>query len=241
MENEDCAAFLRTLEDGSADLVLTDPPYEVSRSTNFASGAPKGKDTDRFRLSMDFGEWDAGGRSEALGEAVRECFRVLRDGGQMICFYDLWKIGDLKSMMESAGFRQIRFIEWVKTNPVPLNSKVNYPTNAREAAVCGTKKGRPVFHSEYDSGIYRHPICRDAGRFHPTQKPVALMRELIEKHSEPGVMVVDPFMGSATTGAACLGAGRRFAGCELDREYFEKAEERLAGMLAGRNFPRPEL
>lgn len=229
LENQSCFDYLKTLDDESVSLVLTDPPYEVSRDTNFAAGEATGRDTDRFRVSMEFGDWD--NNFTGLDIAIKECYRVLKKGGTMICFYDLWKITTLKDYFEKAGFKQIRFIEWIKTNPVPLNSKTNYLTNAREIAIAGVKGGTPVFHSEYDNGIYSYPICHDKGRFHPTQKPVALLEELIEKHSNEGDLVLDCFAGSASTAVAAYNLNRNFTGCEASEEYFGKAAERLRNYI----------
>lgn len=225
LRHQNCFDYLKSLKDKSIGLVLIDPPYEVSRESNFQSGEATGRDTDRFRITMDFGEWDNG--FTGLGDVIRECYRVLKPGGTMICFYDLWKITTLKEYFEAAKFKQIRFVEWVKTNPVPINSKTNYLTNAREIAVVGVKNSRPTFHSEYDNGIYRYPICHDKGRFHPTQKPVALLEDLIRKHSNAGDLVLDCFAGSASAAVAAYNTGRDFTGCELSKEYFEKAVERL--------------
>lgn len=152
-----------------------------------------------------------------------EIYRVLKNGGTFICFYDLWKIESLREYMENAGFKQIRFIEWIKTNPVPINSKINYLTNSREVAIVGIKKSKPTFNSEYDNGIYSYPICQDKGRFHPTQKPLALMEELIKKHTNDGDIVLDCFAGSATTGVAALNLGREFYGCEVNTDYYNKS------------------
>ena len=225
LKNESCFDFLREIEDKSVDLVLIDPPYEISRDTNFQSGEKTGRDTDRFRISMDFGKWD--NKFTDFDIVIRECFRVLKKGGTFICFYDLWKITILKEMMEKTGFKQIRFIEWVKTNPVPINSKVNYLTNAREIAVLGVKGSSPTFNSEYDNAIYEYPICHDKGRFHPTQKPLELIKDLILKHSNPGDLVLDCFSGSATTAVAARETGRKFIGCEINENYFKKSLERL--------------
>ena len=82
--NQSCFNYLKTLEDESVSLVLIDPPYEVSRDTNFASGEAKGKDTDRFRVSMNFGDWDT--EFTGLDRVIKECYRVLKRGGTMICF-----------------------------------------------------------------------------------------------------------------------------------------------------------
>lgn len=183
LKNDDAARFLRSLPAGSVDLILTDPPYGISRKTNFSSGEPTGRDTDRFRVSMDFGSWDSG---VILSSVIPDMYRVLKDHGTIVCFYDLWKIGDLRKVLEGAGFRQVRFLEWLKINPVPLNSRKNYLTNAREAALSAVKKGKGVFNSVYDNGIYSYPICHDKSRFHPTQKPLELMEAIIRKHSLRG-------------------------------------------------------
>ena len=103
-------------------------------------------------------------------------------------------------------------------------------TNSREIAVTGVKCGKPVFHSEYDNGIYKHPIYHDKNRFHPTQKPIKLIEELIEKHSNKGDVVLDCFSGSGTTAIACINTYRNFVGCEISREYFEKSVERISSI-----------
>ena len=231
LANANCFEYLKEIKSNSVNLVLIDPPYEVSRDTNFSSGKPTGRDVDRFRVSMNFGDWD--NNFTGLDVVIKECYRVLKKGGTMICFYDLWKITTLKQYFENARFKQLRFIEWIKTNPVPLNSKTNYLTNAREIAVVGVKGGKPTFHSEYDNGIYSYPICHDKGRFHPTQKPVALLEELIEKHSNEDDLVLDCFAGSASTAVAAHNTHRNFIGCEISKEYWEKSAERLCQMGVG--------
>ena len=225
LENENCFDYLKKLKNNSVDLVLIDPPYEVSRETNFSSGEETGKDTDRFRVSMNFGDWDHGFQN--LDVVIKESYRVLKKGGTLICFYDLWKVTTLKEYFENAKFKQLRFIEWIKTNPVPLNSKTNYLTNSREIAVLGVKHGKPTFHSQYDKGIYEYPICQDKGRFHPTQKPLALIEELITKHSNPEDTVLDCFSGSGTTALASYNLKRNFIGCELSKDYYDKSIKRL--------------
>lgn len=234
LSNESCFDYIKKIPNNSVSLILTDPPYEISRETNFQSGEAKGEDTDRFRVSMNFGKWDE--HFAGLQEIVSECFRVLKVGGTMICFYDIWKLSVLREYYEQAGFRQIRYIEWIKTNPVPLNSKVNYLTNARECAIVGVKGKNPTFHSQYDNGLYSYPICHEKGRFHPTQKPVALMEDLIRKHSNEGDTVLDCFAGSGTTAVAAHNLNRNFLGCEISREYFEKSMDRLykLGIATGR-------
>ena len=227
--NEDCFKFIQTIPSKSVNLILIDPPYEISRPTNFQSGEETGKDTDRFRISMDFGEWDK--NFTGLNEIIKEGYRILKDGGTFICFYDLWKITPLKEMFEKNKYKQIRYIEWLKTNPVPINSKINYLTNAREIAVSAIKISKPTFNSSYDNGLYQYPICQDKGRFHPTQKPLAFIEELIKKHSNENDIVLDCFAGSCTTGLAAINTNRQFIGCEIDPEYYNKSIERLKKYL----------
>lgn len=227
--NQNCFELLPTIESKSIDLILIDPPYEISRSTNFQSGEETGRDTDRFRISMDFGEWDK--NFNGLEDVIREGYRILKDGGTFICFYDLWKIETLKGYFDNNKYKQIRFIEWLKTNPVPINSKINYLTNAREIAVSAIKRSKPTFNSSYDNGIYQFPICQDKGRFHPTQKPISLMEALIKKHSNENDIVLDCFAGSCSTGIAALNTKRNFIGCEIDKDYYDKSIKLLTPFL----------
>ena len=228
--NEDCFCFLSKIEDGSIDLVLIDPPYEISTTSGFSSSKETGRDTDRFRKYItDFGEWDK--KSNFIDVCIKELHRVLRAGGTLICFYDLWKITLLKEWMENAKFKQIRFIEWQKTNPVPINSKVNYLTNSREIALSAVKGAKPTFNSRYDNGVYCHPICHEKGRFHPTQKPLKLFEEIVLKHSNEGDIVLDCFSGSGTTAVASIITNRRFTGCEYNKEYFDKSMKRIAEVI----------
>lgn len=174
---------------------------------------------------MDFDAWDR--NLFSLNEVIAECYRVLKKSGTIICFYDLWKITALRKYLEDNNFRQIRFVEWVKTNPVPINSRLNYLTNAHEIAVTGVKCGKPIFNFEYDNGIYHYPICHEKGRFHPTQKPLELIKSIILKHSDENDLVLDCFSGSGTTAVACFMTGRKFVGCEISEEYFNKSVQRI--------------
>jgi DNA modification methylase len=232
--NEDCLQLLKKTNSGSVDLVLIDPPYTISRKTGLNSCGPKG--VERFKMSYEFGEWD--NELFDLLPVMNEAYRVLRDGGTIICFYDIWKMQTLKDWMEVARFKQVRFIEWIKTNPVPINSKVNYLTNSREIALTAVKKGKGVFHSKYDNGIYHYPICHERDRFHPTQKPLPLLEALIRKHSDEGAVVLDCFAGSASTGVAAYNCGRTFIGCEIDETYYNKSVERIGKLNdKSRNVP----
>ncbi len=224
IKKSDFVRFLKSLPLASVDLMLTDPPYNISRKTGFAALGEKS--VERFAVSMDFGKWD---HAEVdLDRLTRHAYRALRKGGTAIVFYDIWKLTTLAEAMTRAGFVQLRLIEWVKTNPVPLNSKRNYLTNSREIAVLAVKDSKPTFNSEYDNGQYHYPIPNNGTRFHPTQKPLPLFHDLVLKHSKPGDLVIDPFVGSGTTALAAICNGRKFAGCDVDADYIATAKQRVA-------------
>ena len=223
IENADYRDFMTSLPTASVDLILTDPPYNISKKTGFASVVNGEK---RFAVSMDFGPWD---QTEVnLEDMAKVFYETLRRGGTAIVWCDIWKIGKLKEAMESVGFKMIRQIIWQKTNPVPLNMRATYLSNSREMAIAAVKVGKPTFNSKYDSGIYEYPIPRHNGnRLHPTQKPLSLFEALVLKHSNQKDLVVDPFLGSGTTGIAAVRNFRRFAGCDLDKKYVQIARERI--------------
>ena len=169
----------------------------------------------KYGIQTDYGEWDSEFTLETLNEFIKEFHQVLRNGGTCVVFFDIWKITNLKDMLEKNKFKQLRFIEWIKTNPVPINSKVNYLTNSREMALTAIKKSKPTFNSQYDTGIYLYPIQRGKNRTHPTQKNLELFRTLIKKHSNEGDLVLDCFLGSGTTAVASVQTKRSFVGCEM--------------------------
>ena len=265
-------AYLQTaVADKSVDLVLTDPPYAISRTSGmqnhyeavqgdtlgktdaeweaYTASHPDIKGTavqksnflkygtiygKKYAVQTDFGKWDTATEftKEAMQAFVHLMYKKLRKGGTVIIFYDLWKITELKEMLEAVKFKQLRMIEWIKTNPQPINSKRNYLTNCREVAVVAVKHGSCTFHSQYDKGIYEYPLQSGKARFHPTQKSEALFTELITKHSNEGDLVMDPFLGSGTTIRACMTTKRRCVGCEFNNEFFVKMRAQLEPLVA---------
>lgn len=133
----------------------------------------------------------------------------------------------MKLAAESNKFKQLRLCRWDKTNPVPVNSKLNYLSNSTEYFMTAVKGGKPTFHSEYDKGIYTYPICSGSERtIHPTQKPLNLISDLVVKHSNSGDLVLDCFMGSGTTAVACIENDRHYIGYENNNEYYRIAISR---------------
>uniref|UniRef100_A0A6C0C5F2 C2H2-type domain-containing protein n=1 Tax=viral metagenome TaxID=1070528 RepID=A0A6C0C5F2_9ZZZZ len=108
----------------------------------------------KYSVQTEYGDWDKNFTMEMLDKFIGEYYKKLVPGGTVIIFFDIWKITPLKGLLEKHKFKQIRFIEWIKTNPQPLNQKVNYLTNCREIALLGVKGGKPTFNSKYDNAIY---------------------------------------------------------------------------------------
>ena len=269
IENTDGLTYLNKIDNNSVDLILTDPPYLISRDSGMNTHYNKvknneknnvkfvktEKDWEEYKLNnkdssfndkqksnylkfgtiygkkycvkTDYGDWDKKFTVDALDMFIKTYYKKLRKGGTLIMFFDIWKITTLKMLFEKHKFKQIRFIEWIKTNPQPINSSVNYLTNCREIALLGVKVGKPTFNSKYDTGIYRFPLQGGKHRFHPTQKSVLLFEELIKKHSNENDTVVDTFLGGGTTAIACKNTNRKFKGCEVSKEYYDKTQKIL--------------
>ena len=220
----DCFQVLEQLEDNSIDLILTDPPYQISRNSNFTKNSSNKKYN---KISLDFGNWD---KDEIdLDKLFYEYNRVLRSKGSVIIFYDIWKSSNIKYHAEKYGFKQPRVCQWVKTNPVPVNSKINYLSNSIEFFFTFVKGKSPTFHSSYDKGIYEFPICHGRERTsHPTQKPLSLIKDILLKHSNENHTVLDCFGGSGTTAVACKELNRKYIIIEQDESYHELILNRLS-------------
>jgi len=241
--------LLKTIESNSVDLVLTDPPYIISKKSGMQSHSERkpgdegyeqkskkkledGSEEEvdygrRFAVKTDYGQWDKDYTIDDLEKVINEFYRALRPGGSCIIFFDLWKMETLKKLLRK--FSKHRLIEWVKTNPMPINQYATYLSNAREIAISCVKGGKATFNSKYDKGIYEYPIYNGKDRFHPTQKSLPLFQELITKHSNEGDIVVDPYAGSGTTALAAKNTNRIFICGEPDEDYFKKGHERVFG------------
>ena len=228
----DCFDLIKDIDSKSVDLILVDPPYLISKSSGFSNisdTTSKEMATKYGKVSIDFGEWDKGELDWNL--LFKEYYRILKDSGTLIIFYDIWKSNDIKSMADKYKFKQPRVGQWQKTNPVPINSKINYLSNAIEFFFTFVKGKKPTFHSLYDNGVYKYPICHGKERYdHPTQKPLALISDIINKHSNEGDVVLDNFAGTGTTAHACILNNRNYIVIERDDKYFDILKFRIEGL-----------
>jgi DNA modification methylase len=229
----DCFELIKNIESKSVDLILVDPPYFISRDSNFnkySDETSKEMVNKYGSISIDFGEWDKGELDWNF--LFKEYNRILRDGGTLIIFYDVWKSTEIKTMADKYKFKQPRVCQWQKSNPVPINSKLNYLSNAIEYFFTFVKGKKPTFHSVYDNGVYRYPICHGKERYeHPTQKPLQLIVDIVNKHSNPGDLVLDNFAGTGTTAHACILTDRKYIVMERDEKYFEIIKSRIDGLV----------
>jgi len=223
--NGDAFSKIKGIPSNSVHLVCTDPPYFISRRTNFQNGG--GNQKKYGSVSMEFGDWDLERNKFNWLSLLQEFKRVLVPGGTMVIFYDIFKMSDISAVAEKLNLKQPRIGVWEKSNPVPLNAKVNYLSNSREYFISYTKGRKRTFNSYYDKAFYEAPIVGGKIRSHPCQKPVTLLQKIIAAHTNEGDTVLDCFMGSGSTGQAAINLNRDFIGFEIDNVYFEKASIEL--------------
>lgn len=229
--NGDCLVSMDNIEDGSVDLLLTDPPYNLGlfmqeRATNLK----------RMRENY-FGAagWDnlsSEDWAESMDGFFEEASRVVRKGGSAIVFMAVIKLETLIGLAQKHGFYYKTTGVWHKLNPMPRKMNLHF-INSTESwvyfvngAKTGTfnNEGRAI-HDFYESSVT--PKSEKEFGKHPTQKPIELMDHFVSLLSNPGDVVLDPFMGSGSTGVSAKELGRRFVGIELDEDYFDIAAKRM--------------
>jgi adenine-specific DNA-methyltransferase len=198
----DCTELLRTLPRGSADFVLTDPPYLVRYCSR--DGRTIANDAD--------GSW--------LEPAFAQIFRILRRDGFCVSFYGWSQADRFIRAWRRAGFRLAGHISFPKAYASTERFLRYHHENAYLLV-----KGNPPYPATRIPDVIEWKYS--GNRLHPTQKPTCVLRPLIESFSRPGDLVVDPFCGSGSTLLAARLAGRRFLGIELDAYYCAVARRRL--------------
>lgn len=224
--NGDCFEVSKKFRDKQFDLIMTDIPYCISKENNFKTMKDR-----KNRNGIDFGGWD----KEFDCSRLRDFARLLKSDDSLFLFHSFEQYSDLRCAFDD----ELEFkdnIIWQKTNPMPRNRDRRYIRDIEIASWYVVKGGKWTFNRQsekYDSSVLRYPSESGGGfkRFHPTQKNLQMMKEIILRHSSEGDVVFDPFMGSWTTALACKETGRNFVGIELDEAYFNVSVGRLKGEI----------
>ena len=206
----DCFKILATLQDDAVDHVITDPPYDAETHENATSS--KGKGT---KIKIDF---------DPLSDPfilVPELLRVSKRWVVSFC-----SVEQLGTYRRAGKASYLRGGAWDRPDGTPQISG-DRPAQGFEGIAILHNPGRKKWNAGGKRGVWRCGVERGT-RYHPTQKPIKLMVDLIRDFTDPGDLVLDPFCGSGTTGVAALQLGRRFIGIELDPKYAKIARERLS-------------
>lgn len=220
----DCFEKMKSIPDNSVDLILCDPPYNLA---NYSTGNIK---FDwRSDINNDVAKWDEVPLNPF--DLVTEFKRILSPKGNIFIFCSYNLLGKFHEAFDPE-FDTFQFMVWHKTNPVPNIRKSSF-LNSCELIVCLWNKGHTWNFTKQNEmhNFIESPICMGAERLkspkHPTQKPVRILKHIINIASNPGDIVLDMFMGVGSTGVAAKMLDRRFIGIEIDEEYFNAAKERI--------------
>lgn len=233
--NGNCMEVLKETPSESIDLIVTDPPYPtMSRGSSGSSGGMLQKDINRRGKVFKFNDIDC-------EEYAPEFFRVLKDGSHCYVMTNHINLIHMLNTFTDVGFHFIKSLIWDKGNKIMgqfYMSQFEYILFFRKGTGkkinnCGT------------SDILSIPNIKqkklDGSNHHDTEKPVELMRILIENSSNPNDIVMEPFMGIGATCVAANQCGRKFIGCEIDSDYFDTGKRRLQGGCLEKGVPYLEL
>lgn len=222
LKQGDCLELLKDIPDKSIDLILIDPPYNISRPNNFKTLLGGG------RYGMDFGEWD---KNFDLTGYIDLFPRILKENSNVIIFNDWKNLGEIREACEKNNIIVKRCLVLNKSNPAPFNRDRMF-VNDVEFAIWGiyNSKSKPTKWT-FNRKNKVEKCCMDttvqSSKLHPTMKDIKIIKHLVEVLSNENDLVLDCFMGSGTTGVACKELNRNFIGIELDDKYFNIAKERI--------------
>lgn len=203
IQHGDCIDVMQAMPARSVDFILTDPPYLVRYIDR----------TGRRIANDDHGDW--------LEPAARQMFRVLKNDSLCVSFYGWTQTDRFMSAWRAAGFRIAGHIVFRKKY-ASASRFVSYTHESAYVLV----KGQPALPENPPADVMDFPYT--GNHLHPTQKPVAILKPLIEAFCPEGGLVLDPFCGSGSTLVAACAANCDYLGIELDRTYHRIAERRLA-------------
>ncbi len=214
----DCLEVMKGFPDKSIDLVVTDPPYNISKKNNFAT-------MERYNQykGMDFGEWD---KKFNQVNWLKYAINKMKNPSSIVIFNSWQNLKIISNELERLGVNTKRILVIRKTNPMPVNRDRLF-TNSFEFALWATKGSKWTFNrrDKYETGYFE---CRNNGvTKHPTEKSKNVIKSLIEVLSNKNDVILDPFLGSGTTAIACKELGRKYIGIEVSPKYCEIARKRI--------------
>lgn len=215
----DCLEILPTL--GNVDAVVTDPPYEQRMQDLHRQFKLRRTDGGPQRKALDFQSIQ--NIREPLLDAVKRI-----NGGWLLAFCNVEGVGEWQTSILQRDMKFKTTCIWNKPDATPkLNGQG--PALSYECFTttwCGS--GHARWNGGGRRGVFTHCTNQpDRQGEHPTEKPIPLMKELVSLFTNPGQTILDPFMGSGTTGVACANLGRKFIGIEIEPKYFDISCRRI--------------
>ena len=219
--NGNAIEFMRTLKDESVDLIVTDPPYKVTARGNAGNSGGM----MQSKLSMQ-GKIFKHNNVKPI-EYIPEFYRLLKDGSHCYIMTNHVNLQEMLNTATECGFHFIKSLIWNKGNKIMgqfYMSQFEYilffrKGKGKKISKCGT--------ADILSVPNKKTKGKDGKNIHDTEKPVELMKILIENSTQEGELVLDPFIGVGAVGIACKELNRDYIGIELDKEYWEIANERI--------------
>ena len=221
LRNGDFFELIKHIPDESIDLIVTDPPYNMDHSTG---GCTNRAIRDKWRGNIKAGntimDFDIRIKFSAW---LPELYRVLKSSSHCYIFCNDKNLQELLNEATKVGFRESNILVWIKNNATPNRY---YMKNCEFVLFFRKGKAKPIKNMGSKCAVEIKNI-NGKEKLHPTQKPVDLIQMFIENSSNEGDFVLDPFMGSGSTGVACVRTNRNFIGIELAEKYFNIAKEQL--------------
>lgn len=235
-----CVETMSNLKDNSVDLIVTDPPYNLGNfMRNRATNLKKMRNNffgDAGWDDLEFQDW-----IEHMDSFFEQSQRILKKGGSIIMFMSLIKVETIIKLAEKNKFYYKTTGVWHKTNPMPRNMNLHF-INSIEGWIYFTSVTRTgtfnnngiAIHDYIESSVT--PKNEKIYGGHPTQKPEKVIQHFVELLSNPGEVVMDPFMGSGTTGVVAKKLGRDFIGIELQEDYFDISLKRISDVSTNKKY-----
>ena len=215
----DCLELMKDIPDGSIDLIVTDPPYRtISGGHNtpkwisgYGNSVLYKNDGKIFEYNnIDHYEW------------LKESYRILKNDSHIYIMTNLLNLFSLKETAEKVGFKLHNLLVWEKNT---CNANRWYMKNCEYILFMRKGKAKPI-NNKSSKTIHKYNNIV-GNKIHPTEKPVELMELYIKNSTKENDVVLDPFMGSGSTGIASKELNRNFIGIEIDEKYFNIAKERI--------------